>query len=272
MDVSSLSGTAAGTSGIGSSASVHSVAHSVAGDFSSDFISLRKVEKIYPPNHTALTGVDVRIARGEFLFVAGASGAGKSTLLKLVLAAERASSGQVIVAGRNLSTLEGATRAEFRRQVGVVFQDYKLIQTSSALENVALVLAVIGVPKRERERAAFRMLSAVGLKDRVHALPRTLSGGEQQRVAIARALVNRPQIILADEPTGNLDPDMTSAIFDLLLEANGCGATIIVASHDLALIERLRKRTLVLDRGKLIGDFAAPQRGTYAPGGPGGRE
>jgi cell division transport system ATP-binding protein len=224
-----------------------------------DIITLQHVDKIYPPNQTALRDIDLRIKAGEFVFVAGASGAGKSTLLKLLFAEERANRGQVIVGGRNLVTISRQQIATLRRSVGVIFQDYKLLETRSVLENVAFALEVIAVRKRERLQLAFKILSAVGLKDRIHALPPTLSGGEQQRVSVARALVNRPQIILADEPTGNLDPDMTIAVFNLLLEANRCGATIIVASHNLALIEELNKRTLVLDRGRLIGDFEHPK-------------
>lgn len=224
-----------------------------------DLITLFHVDKVYPPNQTALRNIDVKIDRGEFIFVAGASGAGKSTLLKLLFAEERASRGQVVVGGRNLVTISRQQIARLRRSIGVVFQDYKLIPTRSVIENVAFALEVIGVRKRERYQLAFRMLSAVGLKERIHALPPTLSGGEQQRVSIARALVNRPQLILADEPTGNLDPDMTIAVFNLLLEANRCGATVIVASHNLSLIEEINKRTLVLDRGRLIGDFEHPK-------------
>ena len=201
----------------------------------------------------------MRVNRGEFIFIAGASGAGKSTLLKLLFAEERVSRGQVIVGGRNLVSITREQTARLRRNIGVVFQDYKLITTRSVLENVAFALEVIGVRKRDRFQLAFKMLSAVGLKERIHASPQALSGGEQQRVAIARALVNRPQLILADEPTGNLDPDMTNAIFGLLLEANRCGATVVVASHNLPLIEQINRRTLVLDRGRLIGDFEHPK-------------
>jgi cell division transport system ATP-binding protein len=225
---------------------------------SHEMINLYHVDKVYPPNQSALRDIDVRINRGEFVFIAGASGAGKSTLLKLLFAEERASRGQVVVGGRNLVSISRPQIAELRRSVGVIFQDYKLLETRSVLENVAFALEVIGVRKRERFQLAFKMLSAVGLKERIHALPPTLSGGEQQRVSIARALVNRPQLILADEPTGNLDPDMTIAVFNLLLEANRCGATVIVASHNLSLIEELNKRTLVLDRGRIIGDFEHP--------------
>ena len=221
-------------------------------------VRLHHVDMVYPPNQMALRNVDVTVRRGEFVFIAGASGAGKSTLLKLIFAEERASRGEVAVDDHDLVRASRYEVAELRRHVGVIFQDYKLLPTRTVLENVAFTLEVIGVRKRERFQLAYKMLNAVGLKDRIHALPPTLSGGEQQRVAIARALVNRPRLILADEPTGNLDPDMTHAVFALLLEANRCGATVIIASHNLGLIEALNKRTLVLDRGKLIGDFDTP--------------
>ena len=224
-----------------------------------ELITLYHVDKVYPPNQTALRNIDVKINKGEFIFIAGSSGAGKSTLLKLLFAEERISRGQLIVGGRNLVSITREQTARLRRSIGVVFQDYKLITTRNVLENVAFALEVIGVKKRERFQLAFKMLSAVGLKERIYASPQALSGGEQQRVAIARALVNRPQLILADEPTGNLDPDMTIAVFNLLLEANRCGATVIVASHNLALIEEINRRTLVLDRGRLIGDFEHPK-------------
>ncbi len=226
---------------------------------SSDIITFYHVDKVYPPNQTALRDIDFRVQPGEFIFIAGASGAGKSTLLKMLFAQERATRGQVVVGGRNLTSISREGVARLRRSVGVIFQDYKLLMTRSVLENVAFALEVLGVKKRERLQAAFRMLAAVGLKDKINNMPATLSGGEQQRVSIARALVNRPKLILADEPTGNLDPDMTSAVFNLLLEANRCGSTILVATHNLPLIEELNRRTLVLDKGRLIGDFASPR-------------
>lgn len=226
---------------------------------SREFITLYHVDKVYPPNQSALRDIDLRIRKGEFIFIAGASGAGKSTLLKLLFGEERATRGNVVVGGRNLVAVSKPQIATLRRSVGVIFQDYKLLQTRTVLDNVAFTLEVIGVRKRERHDIAYKMLSAVGLRDRADALPQMLSGGEQQRVSIARALINRPQLILADEPTGNLDPDMTVAVFNLLLEANRCGATVLVASHNLALIEEMNKRTLVLDRGRLIGDFAKPR-------------
>lgn len=226
---------------------------------SKDIIQLIHVDKIYPPNQHALRNIDFTIKEGEFVFIAGASGAGKSTLLKLLFAQERASRGDVVVGRRNVTSLNDAKVASLRRNVGVIFQDYKLIQNRSVLENVAFALEVIGVRKRHRLQAAYKLLSVLGLKDRVHALPQTLSGGEQQRVSIARALVARPKIILADEPTGNLDPDMTVSVFNLLLEANRCGATVMVASHNLALIEEINRRTIILQNGQLIDDFAQPR-------------
>lgn len=225
---------------------------------SREIVSLSSVEKVYPPSQMALTEVSLKLNAGEFVFVAGASGAGKSTLLKLIFAQETASSGKVIVLGRNLASVDPVKRAELRREIGVIFQDYKLLETRNVIDNVAYTLEVSGVSRSERHRVAYQILEAVGLKEKINSYPRMLSGGEQQRVAIARALVNRPSLILADEPTGNLDPDMTLAVFKLLLEACSCGATVLVASHNLALIESLNKRTLVLDRGRLIGDFQAP--------------
>lgn len=223
-----------------------------------EIIGFYHVDKVYPPNQAALRDIDVHIDRGEFVFVTGASGAGKSTLLKLLFAEEQSSRGDVLVGGKNLHRLTRDQRARLRRNIGVIFQDYKLIETRTVLDNVAFALEVVGVRARERYQAAFKMLAALGLKDRTQAFPRMLSGGEQQRVSIARALINRPQIILADEPTGNLDPDMAIAVFNLLLEANRSGATVIVATHDLDMIEEVNKRTLVLDRGRMAGDFASP--------------
>lgn len=222
-------------------------------------IYLHNVQKYYPPDQTALNGVNLRVEKGDFLFIAGASGAGKSTLLKLLFGAERATSGDVVVGGRNLSTVDSESIAYLRREVGVIFQDYKLLQRRSVIENVAFGLEVRGVPSSDRYDLAQSMLRAVGLSGKEKVLPQTLSGGEQQRVAIARALINRPRLILADEPTGNLDQQMTDVVFDLLLDANAAGATIVVASHNLAMIEELNLRTIVLDRGRIIGDFENPR-------------
>lgn len=224
-------------------------------------ITLHGVRKLYPPDQVALQGVDLVVKPGEFLFIAGASGAGKSTLLKMFYGAEFATSGQVVIAGRNLSNAHADTISELRREIGIVFQDYKLLPRRTIIDNVAFGLEVQGVSASERRRLAARLLEAIGLADRALAYPRMLSGGEQQRVALARALIHRPKLILADEPTGNLDQDMSNIVINLLLEANAAGVTVIVATHNLSIIEELNQRTIVLDRGKIIGDFDAPQGG-----------
>ena len=218
-------------------------------------IELRNVQKIYPPDQAALQQVNLHIREGEFVFIAGASGAGKSTLLKLILGAEFASDGEVTILSKNMRAVSRNEIAALRRDIGVVFQDYKLLSKRTVLENVALALEIRKVPASERGRLAARLLRMVGLEDRADDFPQMLSGGEQQRVAVARALIHKPRLILADEPTGNLDVNMTRAVFDVLLEANRAGVTVVVASHDLSIIEELSKRTVVLDRGRIIGDF-----------------
>jgi cell division transport system ATP-binding protein len=222
-------------------------------------INLHNVHKIYPPDQIALKGIDLKVYPGDFLFIAGASGAGKSSLLRLLFGAERATSGQVVVGGRNLQTLQPSLVPHLRRDVGVIFQDYKLLPRRSVIDNVAFALEVQGVAIEERHRLAKLLLKEIGLEDKAEFSPLTLSGGEQQRVSIARALIHRPRLILADEPTGNLDKDMTNVIFDLLLDANANGVTVVVATHNLAVIEELNLRTIVLDRGKIIGDFDRPR-------------
>ncbi len=207
----------------------------------------------------ALKGIDLKVYPGDFLFIAGASGAGKSSLLRLLFGAERATSGQVVVGGRNLQTLHNSLIPNLRRDVGVIFQDYKLLPRRSVIDNVAFALEVQGVDRAERHRLAKILLREIGLEEKAELSPLTLSGGEQQRVSIARALIHRPRLILADEPTGNLDKDMTNVIFDLLLDANANGVTVVVATHNLAVIEELNLRTIVLDRGKIIGDFDRPR-------------
>lgn len=224
-------------------------------------IRFTDVHKWYPPQQSALRAVSFEIAEGEFVFVAGASGAGKSTMLRLLYGAERATEGEVVVAGRQVSELDREGIASLRRELGIIFQDYKLLMTRSVLENVAFPLEVQGVSREERIGRARLMLEAVGLGGKGDVSPVTLSGGEQQRVAVARALVHRPRIILADEPTGNLDHDMAHVVFDLLVEAHQAGVTIVVATHSLSIIDELNQRTLVLDRGSIIGDFIDPRRG-----------
>ena len=222
-------------------------------------IKLHGVSKIYPPDQPALLDINLEIEKGSFVFIAGPSGAGKTTLFKLLFGAESANFGDVIVAGRNLSTVGSKGIAALRREIGVVFQDYKLLPRFTVLENVAYGLEVRGVKTKERLALAQDMLAVVGLNDKGGRFPQTLSGGEQQRVSLARALLLRPKLLLADEPTGNLDPMMTRGVFDLLLEANAAGVTIVVASHNFAIMEELGLRTIVLEKGRIIRDSAKPR-------------
>ncbi len=208
--------------------------------------------KSYPGGATALSDVNLEIGRGEFSVITGPSGAGKSTLLRLLLRQELPTAGQVIVNGRNVGALPPHKVSELRRSIGVVFQDFKLIRRKTALENVAYVLNVAGLSRAEQKRRAYAALRGVGLHHRLNVLPPALSGGEQQRVAIARAVVNEPELLLADEPTGNLDPDLAVEIMRLFREINARGTTVLVATHDRDLIERMQRRTIVLGQGKLV--------------------
>jgi len=219
-------------------------------------IEFQAVKKEYPPHHVALHHVDLNIRAGEFVFLVGASGAGKSTLMKLLFGAERISHGKLTIIGKEVSKLRGDKLALLRRRVGVVFQDYKLLSRRTVLENVSFPLEIQGARRRKMKDLAHDLLAAVGLSEKAQMLPQTLSGGEQQRVAIARALITKPELILADEPTGNLDPAMSRKVLKLLTDAHSCGTTVIMATHNLPLIEELKLRTIVLDRGKIIGDFS----------------
>jgi cell division transport system ATP-binding protein len=217
-------------------------------------IQLFGVSKIYPPSYPALTDIHLQIEKGEMVFLSGPSGAGKTTLLKLLFCAERATAGQIIVNGRNVTRLNGAGVARLRQQIGLVFQEFKLLPTMTALENVALAADVVGTSKRESRSKAFHLLRDLGLKDKHDARPVALSAGEQQRVAIARALVNDPGLVLADEPTGNLDADMAGETMRLFLKIQEKGTTILIATHDTTLINRLDSRVILLQRGRLTGD------------------
>jgi len=221
-------------------------------------ISLTHVGKQYGRIHTALADVNFHIESGEFVFLTGPSGAGKSTLLKLLFREQVPSSGEIRMAGHRLATMPETEIPFLRRKLGVVFQDFKLIQAQTVFENVAFVLKILGVSYSEQKQRAFRALKMVGLQHKLSSYPMQLSGGEQQRVAIARALVNDPLVLLADEPTGNLDPDLAQEIMLLFERINGSGTTVMVATHDRSLIQRMRKRVLGLDHGRMAFDLPAP--------------
>jgi cell division transport system ATP-binding protein len=209
------------------------------------------VSKQYDGDARALDDVTLQVARGEFCFLTGPSGAGKTSFLKLVFREELPTGGQILVGGRNVVAMPESQIPGLRRSIGVVFQDFKLIRRKTILENVAFVLRILGVPPKEQKRRAFAALRAVGLQDRIHAFPLQLSGGEQQRVAVARALINEPELLLADEPTGNLDPEMAQQIMGLFEAANARGTTVLVATHDREMIQRMAKRVIALERGRL---------------------
>jgi cell division transport system ATP-binding protein len=217
-------------------------------------IQLFHVSKTYPPNHRALTDINLEIARGELVFVVGASGAGKSTLLKLLFREEEPSEGQILIDGKNITRLNRRGVARLRRTIGLVFQECKLLASLTALQNVAFAAEVIGLSKRQSRIKAYQLLRELGLKDRHDAKPLALSAGEQQRVAIARALINEPVLVLADEPTGNLDAEAADETMRLLLRMRERGATVIIATHDFAIVDRYGMRVLSLQRGVLADD------------------
>ena len=210
------------------------------------------VSKLYSRGIYALRDLSLRVDKGEFVFLTGPSGAGKSTLLRLLLRQDVPSEGQLVVGGRNLAALTPRQVQAYRRSLGFVFQDFKLLPRNTVLENVAFVPRVLGMPLAQQQRRTFQVLKWVGLQHRMNALPLELSGGEQQRIAIARALVNDPAIILADEPTGNLDPDLSLEIMNLFREINARGTTVLVATHDRELIRRVGRRALTLDHGTIV--------------------
>jgi len=210
------------------------------------------VSKSYLPGTWALQDVSLEVSRGEFVFLTGASGAGKTTLLKLLFAAERPDEGQILVLGRNIARLGGGGVPALRRRVGVVFQDFKLLTRRTVEENVGVALDVVGCPRRETRSRVFNALRQVGLHDRRKHLPLALSGGEQQRVAVARALVGEPEILLADEPTGNLDSELSTGIIELMMAAADRGTAVIVATHDRSLLVRSGRRILHLENGGIV--------------------
>jgi len=210
--------------------------------------------KSYSGNTYSLSDLSLHIAPGEFVFLTGASGAGKTTLLKLIIREEMPTKGQILVYGRNVSSLPVSKIPKLRRSIGVVFQDFKLIKSKTVFENVTFVLKTLGYEMKQRRQKALKVLKQVGLQGKIHSYPMQLSGGEQQRVAIARAIVNDPVLLLADEPTGNLDPEMSAEIMNLFAKINLRGTTVLIATHDQFLIKSMQQRVLVLDSGRLVQD------------------
>lgn len=226
-------------------------------------IKFDNVSKRYPGGHQALSQVSFELREGEMAFLTGRSGAGKSTLLKLIMLMEKANQGQILVNGKNLARLPRDQIPFYRRRIGVVFQDHQLLFDRSVFDNVALPLQIEGYPKHEADRRVRAALDKVGLLKKEKMNPMALSGGEQQRIGIARAVVNRPQILLADEPTGNLDPELAAEIMLLFEQFNQVGVSMLIASHDLSLIARLRHRILTLHNGQLVKDaiyHSAPEQ------------
>lgn len=214
-------------------------------------IRFDEVSKRYPGGKEALVRVSFELEAGEMVFLTGHSGAGKSTMMKLIILMERPSQGQVFLAGTNLSRVSRRQIPAVRRSVGVVFQNHQLLFDRTVFDNVALPLAIAGFGHREVGRRVRAALSKVGLSDKEKLFPVTLSGGEQQRVGIARAVVNKPAVLLADEPTGNLDPELSKEIMDLFHQFNQVGVTVMIATHDLGLVSRMKRRELKLDHGRL---------------------
>jgi cell division transport system ATP-binding protein len=215
-------------------------------------IETRRLSKVYSRGLYALRDLTLNVEKAEFVFLTGPSGAGKSTFLRLLLMQERPTEGEVFVNGHNLALLSRREIQEYRRGIGFVFQDFKLIPSRTVLENISFVPEVLGVPAANQRRRAFQVLKWVGLQHRMNSYPKDLSGGEQQRVAIARALVNDPAVLIADEPTGNLDPDLSLEIMNLLREINAGGTTVLVATHDRELIRLVGRRTITLDQGRVV--------------------
>ena len=224
-------------------------------------ISFENVSKTYPgQERPALQNMSLEIERGEFVFVIGSSGSGKSTFMRLILREERPTTGRVIVAGKDLSRLSNWKLPHHRRLIGTVFQDFRLLPNKTVFQNVAFALEVIGKPKSHLNKVVPEVIDLVGLGGKEDRLPNELSGGEQQRVAVARAFVNRPMVLIADEPTGNLDPETSVGIMKLLDRINRTGTTVVMVTHDQAIVNQMRKRVLELDQGSLVRDQS---RGVY---------
>ncbi len=215
-------------------------------------IRLHRVTKSYPTGSTALHDVTLHVEKGQFVFLTGPSGAGKTTLLRLLMREELPTSGSVVVDGRDVAALPARQVPYLRRRIGFVFQDFRLIQSRTVLENLTIVQEAVGVPWSQQKERALRLLRQVSLQHRMHAYPIQLSGGEQQRVATARALVNEPVLLLADEPTGNLDAERAEEILDLMREINAHGTTVLIATHDREMVRRMARRVVQLSAGRIV--------------------
>ncbi len=225
-----------------------------------DLIQLKNVTKVYKTGVTALYDLSLNIEKGDFVFIIGSTGCGKSTVIKMIYREERPTKGEIILGGKDISKVWNSRGYKIRRKMGVVFQDYKLLEKSTVYENVAFALEVFGLPKEEIHNKVIKALELVGLKSKVKSFPHQLSGGEQQRVAIARAIVNEPKLLICDEPTGNLDPDTSMEIMKVLEAINELGTTIIMVTHDREIVNKMKKRTILLEAGRILKDY---EKGTY---------
>lgn len=226
-----------------------------------EFIKFRNVEKTYKNGVNAVYDMNLDIKKGEFVFVIGASGSGKSTLIKMLYREERPSHGEIYVGGVNVAKVKNNKVYKLRRKIGIVFQDYKLLPKLTVYENVAFALEIYGLPTNEVKRKVLKALDLVGLKSRTKSYPDQLSGGEQQRVAIARAIVNSPKLLICDEPTGNLDPDTSLEVMKVIEKINDLGTTVVMATHDREMVNKMKKRVILLDNGKLVKDY---EKGSYS--------
>ena len=225
-----------------------------------EFIKFTDVEKIYKTGVTAASGLNLNINKGDFVFIIGASGSGKSTLIKMLYREEKPTKGEIMIGGVNVGKLRNRKVYKLRRKLGIVFQDFKLLPRLTAYENVAFALEMYGLPKEEIRAKTIKALDLVGLKEKAKSYPNELSGGEQQRVSIARAIVNNPKLLICDEPTGNLDADMSMEVMKVLEVINELGTTVIVVTHDRDIVNKMKKRVVILENGRVKKDY---EKGTY---------
>ena len=220
-----------------------------------DLIRIKNVKKTYKSGTTAIYDLDLTIKKGEFVFIIGSTGCGKSTLIKMLYREEKPSSGKILVGGLDVGKIKDRKVYKLRRKIGVVFQNYQLLPNSTAYENVAFALEVLGLTKSEIHPKVMKVLDLVGLKNKAKQYPNHLSGGEQQRIAIARAIVNGPKILICDEPTGNLDPKTSMEIMEVLEAINELGTTVIMVTHDIDIVDKMKKRVVLLDSGRIVKDY-----------------